>query len=40
MTKKDFDLKLQSYIQYKSTFFNLPIDKVTQLLKSDTPINP
>jgi len=35
MDKKDFDLKLWNYVQSKSTFFDLPIDKVTQLLESD-----
>ena len=35
MDKKDFDLRLWSYVQSESTFFDLPIDKVTQLLKSD-----
>ena len=39
MDKKDFDLKLWSYVQRDSTFFDLPINKVTQLLKSDVSIN-
>jgi hypothetical protein len=39
MNKKDFDLKLWGYIQSESTFFDLPIDKVTQLLERDISID-
>ena len=35
MTEKDYDLRLWGYIQSKSTFFGLPIKKVTQLLEND-----
>jgi hypothetical protein len=35
MNRKDIDLNLWSYIQSESTFFDLPIDEVTELLESD-----
>jgi fructose 1,6-bisphosphatase len=39
VNKKDFDLKLWSYIQSESTFFDLRIDEVTKLLKRDLLID-
>ena len=39
MNKKDYDLKLWCYIQSESSFFDLPNNKVTQLLNSDNKID-
>ena len=39
MDKKDYDLKLWSYVQSDSTFFNLSIDEVGGLLEKDLSID-
>jgi hypothetical protein len=39
MDKKDYDLKLWSYVQSDSTFFNLSIDEVSELLEKDLSID-